>query len=270
MSTGKWVTYIIVVVVLLICTISSIVIVPAGNIGIHLTFGKVVGTFNEGLSIKMPIIDGVKLMSTRTLLYADPKSAAASKDMQDVTTEININYRIDPNYAGLIYQTLGEDYIKIVGHPVVQETVKEVTAKFIAEDMIQRRTEVKDAIEYALKERFLKHNILVSTVNIVNFTFSSQFSAAIESKMAAAQKVLEAEQRLRQAEVEARQAETQAKGIANAAIARAEGQAKAANILSNAIKGNSEYLQYLYIDKLGPTVTTVVVPEGMPLTISSK
>ena len=86
----------------------------------------------------------------------------------------------------------------------------------------------------------------------------------------AVQKVLGAGNKLRQIEVEARQAEQQEKGVANAAIARAEGQAKAAQILSQSIKDNPEYFRYRYIDKLAENASVIVVPEGMPLTISSK
>jgi regulator of protease activity HflC (stomatin/prohibitin superfamily) len=84
------------------------------------------------------------------------------------------------------------------------------------------------------------------------------------------QRVLEAENMFRQIEVEARQAEQQVKGVANAAIARAEGQAKAAQMLSQSIKDNPEYLRYLYIDKLARNASVIVVQEGMTLTIPSK
>lgn len=82
------------------------------------------------------------------------------------------------------------------------------------------------------------------------------------------QKVLEAENKLRQIEVEARQAEARAKGEAAAAIARAEGQAKANKILLDSL--TQELLQYTLIDKLAEKATTIIIPQGLPLTFAPK
>jgi len=51
-----------------------------------------------------------------------------------------------------------------------------------------------------------------------------------------------------------------------AAIARAKGQAEAVEILKASL--TPEYLQYIYIDKLAKDAKVIVVPAGMPLTIT--
>jgi regulator of protease activity HflC (stomatin/prohibitin superfamily) len=92
------------------------------------------------------------------------------------------------------------------------------------------------------------------------------FTTAIESKVAAVQDVARAQNQLERIKVEAQQAQAQVVGEANAAVARAEGQVKAIEILKAVL--TPEYLQYIYIDKLAKDAKIIVVPAGMPLTLS--
>jgi len=243
----------------------SFVSVPAGHRGILLVFSKVEGVLNEGLNMKAPLISQVVMMSVQTQLYKED-AAAASKDLQDVKTTVAINYKVAPESLAEIYRTLGIDYIAKIAAPAVQETVKEIAAKYNAEDMILRRSSVKDDITRSLSLRLKERGIITETVNITNFEFSVEFTKAIESKVAALQAVLESQNKLERVRVEAQQAEALAKGEAAAAIARAEGQVKAIEILKAAL--TPEYLQYIYIDKLAKDAKVIVVPAGMPLTLS--
>ena len=255
----------LVMVFVLITLIGGIVTTPAGYVNVVLQFGKVVGTKAEGLSFKMPIIENVVTMSLQTQLYTE-QASAASKDLQDVNTTVAINYRVDPTYVTEIYRTLGINYIDKIAAPAVQEVVKEITARYNAEDMILRRADVKNDITNSLSQRLRERGIITETVNITDFKFSPVFTQAIESKVSALQAVLEAENKLERVKVEAQQAQAQAKGEADAAIARAEGQAKAVEILKSVL--TPEYLQYIYIDKLAKDAKIIVVPAGMPLTLS--
>jgi regulator of protease activity HflC (stomatin/prohibitin superfamily) len=243
----------------------SFVTIPAGHRGVLLVFGKVEGLLNEGLGVKMPLISEVKIMSIQTQLYQE-NASAASKDLQDVKTTVAINYKVSPEYLMEIYRTLGIHYINVIAAPAVQETVKEIAARYNAEDMILRRSSVKDDITRALSERLQLRGIITETVNITNFEFSPEFTKAIESKVSALQAVLEAQNKLERVKVEAQQARALAEGEAAAAVARAEGQVKAIEILKAAL--TPEYLQYIYIDRLAKDAKVIVVPAGMPLTIS--
>ena len=249
----------------LITFFGGIVITQAGHVNILLQFGKVAGTKPEGLSFKMPIIENVETMSLQTQLYTESASAA-SKDLQDVNTTVAINYRVDPIYVAELYRTLGIKYIDKIAAPAVQEVVKEITARYNAEDMILRRADVKNDITNSLSQRLRERGIITETVNITDFKFSPVFTTAIESKVSAVQAVLEAQNKLERIKVEAQQAQAQAVGEANAAVARAEGQVKAIEILKAVL--TPEYLQYIYIDKLAKDAKIIVVPAGMPLTLS--
>jgi regulator of protease activity HflC (stomatin/prohibitin superfamily) len=245
---------VILVIVLGIGFFGSLIATPAGHINIVLQGGKAVGTRDPGFSCKAPLIEGTQTMSLQTMLYNDDNSSAGTKDLQGITTSIAINYHLDPRFAVEVYNTLGINYIDKVAHPVIQETLKEVTARHPAEEMITQREAVKDEIAKLLTERLSSRHIVVETVSIKDFRFSEKFDAAIEAKVAAQQAVQQAEYKLQQIKVEAAQA-----------VAQAKGQADAIEALKSTL--TPEYLQYLYINKLAPDVKVIVVPAGMPIVL---
>lgn len=258
------------VVAVIAFLLMTVVTVLAGNRGVLLRFGRVDGVLNEGFNLKLPFIDSVELMSVKTQLY-ESDATAASKDLQDVTVKIAVNYRIEPSQTGYIYKTVGIKYIDVIAHPAVQETVKEVTAQFNAEDMILRRSEVKDAIANSLTQKLADRNIIAESINITNFEFSKEFTQAIEAKVVAQQNVLQAQNKLEQVKVEAQQAKAKAEGEAQAAIAKANGQAQSIQIVTDAQASsnqkianslNKDVLQYIFYDRLGSDVKVVVIPAG--------
>src|SRR3990167_4549779 len=104
-------------------------LVPAGSRGVVMRFNTTTGrVLNEGLQFKNPV-DKIILMNVKTQLYT-VEATAASKDLQDVATSIGLNYKVMPDQTATIYRTIGMDYIEVIAHPLIQETVKEITAKF--------------------------------------------------------------------------------------------------------------------------------------------
>lgn len=249
---------------------SCLTTIPAGERGVVVRFNAVTGTIlKEGLQTKSPI-DKVIKINVQTQLYEVP-AASASKDLQDVETTVAINYKLDPARVAEIYKTLGLDYIAKIAPPAVQETVKAITAKYNAEDMILKRESVKTDIESALTSRLAERGIITEIVNITNFEFSEEFTKAIEAKVVAVQRVLEAQNKLEQIKVEALQAKAAAEGRANATIAEANGKAEAIRIVTDAqVKANNEIntslndmvLKYIMLDRFGQNIQIWVVPEG--------
>jgi regulator of protease activity HflC (stomatin/prohibitin superfamily) len=264
-AQAKWWFGLPFAVAIIIFFAGSIIVVPNGHAGVMVRFQKTTGIIYEnGLHWKS-LVDTPVNMSIKTQLFED-EATAASKDLQDVSTKIAINYKLDFKEAAVVYQTIGRDYIGVIANPVVQETVKEVTARYNAEDMILKRTDVKNDITNALVTRLATRGIVTESVNIINFDFSDEFTKAIEAKVVAVQKVLEAENKLRQIEVEARQAEQVAKGEAAASIARANGQAEANKIIDASL--TDKVLRYMFIDKMGTDVKVWVVPENQVFTVA--
>lgn len=257
-------------IVALVLTV-SVGQVNAGAVGVVLNLGAVTGrTIEPGPYMVMPFIQTVEIMDTQTQKY-ESKATSASKDLQDVSTTVTVNYSLIPEQAPLVWQNLRRDYVERVLSPAVQESVKASTALSVAEKLIQDRPLVKAEIERVLAERTATFGIRVHAVSITDFTFSRTFSEAIEAKVSAAQKALEAENKLLQVEVEARQAKTSAEGRANAAIAEAEGEARAIRTVAEAqAEANrllndtltEQIIRYELTRKLGDDIKVIVLPSG--------
>jgi prohibitin 2 len=255
--------------------LTCIVIIPVGNVGVATRFGATTGTYVEqGLKGKLPI-DKIILMNIQTQKF-ETDATAASKDLQDVSTKVAINYKLNQAESVIVFRTIGINYVEVIAHPAIQEVVKEITAKFNAEDMITRRAEVKDAISTALTARLAERGIITEAVNITNFQFSDVFTQAIEAKVSQQQSLLQAQIKLEQIKIEAQQVEAAAIGQANAVIAGANGEAKSIQIVTDAqVAANllldptltNNVLQYIFIDRMGNEITVWVVPQGQEITL---
>ena len=104
------------------------------------------------------------------------------------------------------------------------EVLKAVVAQYNAEELLSKRGAVSQQIYVALVERAAKFNLILDDVSITHLTFGREFARAIENKQVAQQ-----------------EAETQAYLVAKAdqerkaAVIRAEGEAEAAQLISNAM-----------------------------------
>jgi regulator of protease activity HflC (stomatin/prohibitin superfamily) len=213
-------------------------IVNAGERGVVMQFGKVQDqVLDEGLHTVMPIVTSVRRISVRVqqnTFQAD----AASKDLQQVKTELAVNWHVDPSKVNRVFQQVGDKEQIVTGiiTPAVSEVLKAATAKKTAEEIITRRTELKAEIDNNLKDRLQAYGLIVDDVSLVNFSFSPEFSRAIESKQIA-------EQEAKQAEFIAKKATQEAQ----AEINRAKGQAEAQRLQRLTL--TSELLQKQAIEK---------------------
>jgi regulator of protease activity HflC (stomatin/prohibitin superfamily) len=250
-------------IVLLIIAIAGIAIVstatvrvPSGYRGVLITWGKVEETvFNEGLNFKVPFSQTVVFMNVQTQ-KAESIEATATKDLQEVSTTVAVNYRVDPLKVNEVYRDLRQDYVERVIKPNIEESLKATTALFRAEELITKRAEVKQTFDEILAERLSLFNIQVIAVSLTDFQFSPSFSAAIDAKVTAEQQALVSKNDLERIRYEAQQQIIQAEAAKNATIRRAEGDALAQILAANATAESiqiitsqmtEEYAQYLWL-----------------------
>ncbi len=218
---------------------SSTAIVPAGNTGVVLTLGKVSDNiYQEGFHFKIPIIQNVEVMSNKIQVY-ETTATAVSKDLQSVSSSIAVNYKIGNDATADIYQKIGREYQSIILMPAVQESMKSVTAKYTAEELITERAIVGDEIKITLESKVSEYGIMIEKFNIVNFDFSSEFNSAIEAKQVAEQNLIKTETEQKQAiviaEANAKQKKIAAEASASAKLTEANAQAEANNLLNNSL-----------------------------------
>ena len=236
-------------------TIRPFAIVNAGERGVVMQFGKVQDKIlGEGLHPIMPIVTSVKRLNVRVQKNTF-ESDAASKDLQTITTELAVNWHLDPLRVNKIFQQVGDERLIIDGiiTPAVSEVLKAATAKKTAEEVITKRTELKEEIDNHLKNRLETYGIIIDDVSLVNFSFSPEFSKAIESKQIA-------EQEAKQAEFIAQKATQEAQADIN----RAKGQAEAQRLQRLTL--TPDLLQKQAIEKWDGRFPTVMSGNGaLPL-----
>jgi len=233
---------------------STIVIIPAGYRGVLLRFEAVRGTMSEGIHLIIPYVHSVQRMEVRTQKESCDASAA-SKDLQVVTTALALNFHVDPSKAADLYRRIGMEYKARIIDPAVQESIKMVTAKFTAEELIKNRAAVKAEVEVDITRRLEPYDLIVEPMglSITNFEFSPDFKSAIEAKQVAQQETEKQRYILQKAELERQTAVTRARGAAEAAKL---------NAAALQAQGGSKVLAREWIEKWDGHVPTVSGASG--------
>ena len=205
----------------------SIRTVDTGYRGVKTRFGKVISdSLTSGLYFCVPFIEEIAELEVREQKMT-METSASSRDLQTIQSRIAINFRPTPDAAHQLFEEVGVSYEKRILSPAVEETAKAVTAKYTAEELITKRTQVRDEMEKMLSSRVVANHISITKFNIVNFEFSRSFNNAIEAKQTAEQEALRASNILRRIKVEADQKIETARGEAESIKLRAEAEAKA-------------------------------------------
>jgi len=267
---------VIIVIVVGALATGGFVRVPAGYRGVLLTFGKAEDRIlQEGLNFKIPFVQTVALMNVQ-IQKAESTESTATKDLQEVSTTVAVNFKLTPNAVNSIYRDLRSDYVSRVIKPNIEESLKATTALYTAEELVTRRAVVKSTFDDILEERISLFNIEVVSVSLTDFQFSPSFAAAIEAKVTAEQEALQAKNKLEQIRYEAQQQIIQAEAEKNATIARSLGQARAKIIEANATAGaiklitsqmTPEYAQYLWLTQWNGKLPAVMGGESQGLMI---
>ncbi len=250
-KTGKLVAVAVVLVLIIIVIASASAIVPAGSTGVVVTFGKVSeNTYSEGFHLKIPFAQELVVVSNKIQVY-EADASAVSKDLQTVSSKIAVNFRVRSDSSASIYKNIGSDYQQVILMPAVQESMKAVSAKYTAEELITERNQVGNEIKEQLESKVSEYGIQIEKFNIVNFDFSEEFNSAIEAKQVAEQNLLktktEQEEAIVIAEAEAQKKTISAEAEATAITTKANAQAEANKVLTESL--SDELIKYQTIDK---------------------
>ncbi|MES2970743.1 MAG: prohibitin family protein [Patescibacteria group bacterium] len=204
--SDKLVKKVVIGVALLILLIwlffASTATIGTGKIAVMTRFGKVTGQeLGEGFHFKNPVdkANGYDIK----VLKEETQAAAASKDLQDVRSTLVINYRLEAGKVSEIHRTVGVFYKEKLIDPAVQEVFKGATAKFDATQLITDRPAVKADAFNELVKRLERYGIVVQDLSITDFSFSPEFTNAIEAKQVAAQEAERANFNLERANLDA-------------------------------------------------------------------
>lgn len=240
----------IIVIAIIWLGLSSWFIVSPGYMGVITRAGSVAdATYEEGFHLKVPLIDSAHEVNVQTLTFQGKGIDAGTKDLQSVTAEVAVIFSVDKVDVKEVYRnyrnvdTLSSRALQ----PVIEEAFKAAASGHTAEELITKRSIVRDKLLISVREKLQPHYVTVKDVNITNFSFSKGFSDAVESKVKAEQQAKKAEHDLARIRTEGEQRVATAKAEAEAIRAQAEAINK---------QGGAEYVQLKWIEKWNGALPT--------------
>lgn len=242
-------------VLLAIALLSTfVVVVPVGERGVLMRWGAVQSrVLGEGVHLLIPGVESVKTLSVRLQSHLQ-KSEAATSDLQDVSMDLAVRWHLLPERVPGVYQRLGDTQAVVskVLEPAVEDGLKTVVATLTAEQLITQRQEFRQRLETLLADRLTPFDLVLDGIDLVQLDFSSRFRAAVEAKQVA-------EQDARRAAYEAITAQRQAA----ARVYRAEGEAKAQELLQATL--TPEVLQHQALERWNGHLPLVMGKDSSPL-----
>jgi len=248
-----------ILIFIMIIALASITTVPTGYVGVKTRFGKVQNdVIQEGLNAKAPFIEKIVKIDCRTQKI-ELTSATATKDLQEVTFKIAVNYNINKTTANELYRSVGIKYQDIMVNPAILESIKSVTAQYKADELITKRSEVSNKMQETLKNKIEEKGFNVIDFNIIDLDFSSEYNQAIEKKQVAEQQAKQAEYELQKAKVENEKKVENAK--AEAEVMRQQNK----EITEKTLELKKLEVQEKLIEKWNGTLPTTSLGDNIPM-----
>jgi regulator of protease activity HflC (stomatin/prohibitin superfamily) len=252
---------------------SLVTFVPPGHVGVVYDRGRGVldKPLHEGINIMIPFWQTATLFDTRLQEYTmtavqdegavigDDALDAPTSDGQTVKVDATVLFRVDPEKAPVVFKTIGEDYTNKLIRPFSRSQIRMVISRYSAPSIYsEKRQEAEEVMTNEIRELLKDKNIIIDKVLLRSVNFSPEYSAAIEAKVIA-------EQRVKQAEYEVLEASQRAQAKVQEAKGLAEAQALQRQTL------NQEFLQFEAIKKwdgrlpqamgTGSTVPFINIPQ---------
>lgn len=253
---------VIVGLIVLVVLGGSFYTIDAGERGVVLRNGKVVGTAEPGLSFKLPIVDSVKEITVQTQARVYEKLMVYSRDQQSAELYISVNYRLPADQVQTIYTEYGgkDGVLTRMLDRQVPEEVKNVFGRFNAVTAIQERERLSKEVQEAIQRATTNPVLIVESVQIENIDFSKAYEDSIEQRMLAEVEVQKVQQNAQREKVQAEILVIQAKAEADAKKLQGDAEAHAINARGKALRDNPSLVELVQAEKWNGVLPTTMVP----------
>lgn len=256
MGSKGWV-YIVGALLLFLLLFRPFVIINSGEAGILVTLGKFEKSpLYPGFHLYMPLVQRVIVVDTkvRVINYnkddsvADKKGIARMPAIQvldsrglPVEVELTIQYSLRPEKAPNAIATLGLNWEEKTINPNARDVVRSVIGNFKAEELPIKRDAIAVLITQNMQkaiEKIEHQPINVSSVQLRGIVLPDKVKEQIERVQIANQEAERTKYEVERAKQEAQKAAEVARGIAEAKIIEAKGQAQANDLISRSLTNN--------------------------------
>ena len=205
-----------------IAILSSLFVVPAGEVGVVTTLGKVSDEPRQpGLNLKIPFLQSTHSFSVRTQVIPE-KFSTLTKDLQVIEATATVKYAVKPSEAPRIYSTIATDdsaiYARVI-QPSLLKSLKSVFSKYELDTIATDWNTISSLVQESVSQELSEFDyVVVRGLDITGLQIAEEYRAAIEQKQIAQQQLLRAKTEVQIAEQEAIKFETLSQSLNNSVL----------------------------------------------------
>nr|WP_294943470.1 prohibitin family protein [uncultured Mucilaginibacter sp.] len=207
---------------------SSVKVIDPGKVGVQVLFGKVQPDILEsGLHVINPLVD-ITTFDVRTQNYTmsgqhsegdiqgDDAIRVLSSDGLEVTADLTVLFKVNPDKAPYILQNIGQNYVDNIVRTVSRTAIRDNAVNYAAVDLYSvKRQEFQERINRTIGTSFAKRGLELQQILIRNISLPASVKASIESKINAEQEAQKMTFVLQKERQEADRKRVEAQGIAD-------------------------------------------------------
>jgi regulator of protease activity HflC (stomatin/prohibitin superfamily) len=263
-----------IVIVLIGISISAVVQIEPGEVGVQKLFGKVNDNIlQSGLNIINPLVK-VVTFDIKTENYTmsgvtdegtkqgDDAIRVLSADGLEVIVDLTVLYKVVPSEAPRILKEVGTDYRNVLVRPICRTKIRDNAVYYDAVALYStKRDEFQSRIFSTIESNFKERGLMLEQLLVRNITLPESVKATIESKINAEQDAQKMTFVLQKERQEAERKRVEAQGIADYQ-----------KILSSGL--SEKLLQYEMIKAISTSPNSKLIlmtnGKGLPMMIDSK
>jgi prohibitin 2 len=249
-ALARWIAGALIILVLVLAASSSTYTVQPGFRGVSVTLGQVSPVFkDEGFGFKLPFVTRIIPVSIRqrtSQFAADCYSA----DLQQIKIAVRVLYRVpQASVVELFRDFQGDPFVSLI-EPRIAESIKEATAQRTAEEIVQKREEVKTRT-FDLARSKIGEVIVIEDIVLEDINLTGELERAIEQKMVQEQEAAKSRFKQNQAQIEA-----------NTNVIRAKGEAESISLRGKALRENPGVIELQIVERWDGVTPLVVGPQA--------
>ena len=256
---GKFsgIIYALIAIIVILVVAKPFVVINSGEVGIKSTAGKFdPNPLQPGFHFFIPFIQEVRIVDTkvRQINYTstegrneanfrgsgiESKGTISVRDSRGlpVSMDITVQYRLNPQNAPQTIAAWGFSWENKIIDPVVRNVVRNVTGKYTAEELPERRNDIAAAIDMGIRSDIDKQPnqpVELASVQLREIILPPKVKEQIERVQIAKQEAERTKYEVERANQEALKKAALAKGTAEAVKIEAQGRADAVKIEADA------------------------------------
>ena len=205
----------VIVLLMAVTSACSTACVQTGHVGVVTRFGKVTGTIlTEGVNFVPPVY-AVHDLSVQTREIKEVSDTPSEEGLV-FKLEVSLLYRVSPDAAARIYQTIGAGYAETVIVPTFRSAIRAVTSAHRAADLYSTaRERVQEEMFTQVGSALQARGIVVEKVLLRDMQLPPTLKSSIEGKQQAEQESQKMQFTLTRETQEAERKRIEARGIAD-------------------------------------------------------